>query len=208
MNIDTIASRDYYRELYTEPEYYIESKTATHKLVISLIPLPWANWEALKGLFDKIISAVNPILTKFGWEALYCAIEGNSLVIYLREYGSLFPVALVIAAIAAVILSVGFLINNVTLHNISQDKVEIEKEQQDLKSEVTNAWMNGQISTQEFIKAMELLNAKDEAESIIQNQLSIRQIMTLINQILPLALIAGFVCILIKVFSALRGVFK
>jgi len=197
MNIDLLApsTRELFRSAYERP---------THKLVIHLIPLPWADWNKLRDAFSAIINAVNPILERFGWKALYCAIEGDNLVIYLRKLGSILPIAAILAAIAAIIWGIGFLIDRIMLVQIETQEVQIKKERQELTEEITNTWLSGEISTDEYVQVMSVLGAKEEAEENIRQQSAIQQILSLLSSILPLILIGAIIYLVYRFIQFIR----
>lgn len=184
----------------------------THKLVISLIPLPWANWNALKSLFDKIISVVNPVIERLGWKALYCKIEGNNLVIYLRKLGSLMLITAVIVAIASLLLMAGFVIEQVRLYKVETGELELQKSNDEIFREVTNKYANGEISKDQYLTIAEALNKKEEAQKTVEQQPapapSISRIFSLILNILPIALMAFMFYMLFNIVKPLLGGLK
>jgi len=213
MNVDLLAPST--REMYRQEYVSVTSESPDHKLVIHLLPLPFADYAGLKNALNKIINVVNPILQDVGYKALYCDVDQskNQLVIYLKKVKPQYMVAefspailaAIIAAIAAVILAFRFLIDGITFMKIAPEQVEIQKSQEQLKQDLTNAWKEGKISTDQYIQAMKAIGGSSSAEQNVTQYDLLHQITSAITTLLPIAMLAMTMYLAFQMIKMFRG---
>ncbi len=166
---------------YVYIDIYPQSTTpplATHKFVISLSPLSWADYTGLNNYLPSITSIFANLVTGygiFGWNILETQLEGNDLVIYIQDTSvslvstkiQTLPVPAVIGgmsltAIVTAALTFGFLVIAWKYENILEAKVEVQKEITDIAKTnldiLDEKYKNGEITYQQYIDALALIN--------------------------------------------------
>jgi len=115
--------------------------TATHALQFSLSPLSWANYTGLLNYLPSITTAFAEAITLYGWigwTVVETRIEGNNLVIYLRETATAghmstlaWPTVAAISAAAVFIIGIalrfGYLIIAYKLIELATGIVKVEQ---------------------------------------------------------------------------------
>jgi len=200
----------------------VKSKAVTdvYELHIKLIPLPYADWDKLVSLFDRIIQIANPILEKFGYRALKCSIDkaNNELIIYIQKLGSPIPVlaiVAVLAAIAGILLGCRFLLEGWYLVKHGEAEVIEEQTKHEVVETANELLKQRRITPEQHQKLIELAGLKEEKppeveipeekfpEEVIPEAKPSPILQTLAN-LLPIALLALVVFMIYKMVSWLR----
>jgi uncharacterized membrane protein len=162
---------DIYPQTTTPPK-------ATHKFVISLSPLPWANYTGLQNYLPSITNIFANLVTGYGifsWNILETKLEGNDLIIYIQDIdvstasvkslpGPAAPVVagISLTAIITATLIFGFLVIAWRFENILEAKVEVQKEITEIGKDnsdlLTEKYIKGEITYQQYIDGLALIN--------------------------------------------------
>lgn len=155
-----------------------QSQSATHKFVISLSPLAWANYTGLRNNLPSIATTFANLMVGygiFGIDILESKLENNDLIIYIKyiptssmyNTKTLFVLPAItgsisIGALIVAVLAFGFLIIAWRFENIIEAKTEVEKTIVDIAKEnndtLTNKYNKGEITYKEYIDGLKLIN--------------------------------------------------
>lgn len=178
-------------------------KYVTKAIVVHLFPLPNANWDALKKVAD-IVSQINNKLQSLNIKQVkvvsYKVDKNKKEIIFYVKYPNIVEssimsdIFLICVVIAVILLTLGFIVQNITTSNVEISQNEIKKKALELYSK-------GKITKQELNKIVTTTNTTS-------NHTTSDTISNLIDVLLIFLLVPIVIEILMDLLPKLREVSK